>query len=153
MADNTSSDSQDLTNASIDLNDLSGLNFGPAWADSNQSKGNKKSGGNINKVRSSVDGAKTHERSSSQRRDRRQKDSSSRNNDRTVYSKDPQGRRRHGGSRHGHGSNGDNFELTVKVDLYPQDEAFEALIKRLQSNNRTYELFEIAHLLLEVRRC
>ncbi|HBO57142.1 MAG TPA: hypothetical protein DD622_01750 [Opitutae bacterium] len=149
MADNTSSDSQDLTNASIDLNDLSGLNFGPAWADSNQSKGNKKSGGNINKVRSSVDGAKTHERSSSQRRDRRQKDSSSRNNDRTVYSKDPQGRRRHGGSRHGHGSNGDNFELTVKVDLYPQDEAFEALIKRLQSNNRTYELFEIAHLLLE----
>ena len=41
MADNTSSDSQDLTNASINLNDLSGLNFGPAWADSNQFKENK----------------------------------------------------------------------------------------------------------------
>ena len=39
----------------------------------------------------------------------------------------------------------DNFEPTVKVDLYPQDDAFDALIKRLQSNNRTYELFEIAH--------
>jgi hypothetical protein len=37
----------------------------------------------------------------------------------------------------------------VKVDIYPQDEAFEALVKRLRSTVRTYQLFEIAHLLLE----
>ncbi len=41
------------------------------------------------------------------------------------------------------------FEPTVKVDIYPQDEAFEALVKRLRSTVRTYQLFEIAHLLLE----
>lgn len=37
----------------------------------------------------------------------------------------------------------------MKVDIYPQDEAFEALVKRLRSTVRTYQLFEIAHLLLE----
>ena len=149
MNDNTSSDSQDLTKASIDMNDLSGLNFGPAWADTIQSKGDNKRGTNIKKVRSNVDGSKTHGRPSSERRDRRKKDSTSRNHDRTGYSKDPEVRKRHSASRHGRSSNGDNFELTVKVDLYPQDEAFDALINRLQSNNRTYELFEIAHLILE----
>ena len=149
MNDNTSSDSQDLTKASIDMNDLSGLNFGPAWADTIQSKGDNKRGTNIKKVRSNVDGSKTHGRPSSERRDRRKKDSASRNHDRTGYSKDPEVRKRHSASRHGRSSNGDNFELTVKVDLYPQDEAFDALINRLQSNNRTYELFEIAHLILE----
>ena len=41
------------------------------------------------------------------------------------------------------------FEPTVKVDLYPQDEAFDALVKRLTATSRTYQLFEIAHLLLE----
>jgi hypothetical protein len=41
------------------------------------------------------------------------------------------------------------FEPTIKVDLYPQDEAFEALINRLRSSARTYQLFDIAHLLLE----
>ena len=41
------------------------------------------------------------------------------------------------------------FEPTVKVDIYPQDEAFDALVKRLRSTVRTYQLFEIAHLLLE----
>lgn len=35
------------------------------------------------------------------------------------------------------------------MDLYPQDEAFEALINRLRSSARTYQLFDIAHLLLE----
>ena len=37
----------------------------------------------------------------------------------------------------------------MEVDLYPQDEAFEALINRLRSSARTYQLFDIAHLLLE----
>jgi hypothetical protein len=41
------------------------------------------------------------------------------------------------------------FEPTIKVDLYPQDEAFEALINRLRSSARTYQLFDIAQLLLE----
>jgi hypothetical protein len=41
------------------------------------------------------------------------------------------------------------YEPVVKVDLYPQDEAFEVLVKRLRSTVRTYQLFEIAHLLLE----
>lgn len=35
------------------------------------------------------------------------------------------------------------------MDLYPQDETFEALVKRLRSTVRTYQLFEIAHLLVE----
>ena len=65
MDDNTTSDSQDLTKASIDLNDLSGLNFGPAWADTIQSKGDNKRGTNLKKVRSNVNGSKTNRRCSS----------------------------------------------------------------------------------------
>jgi hypothetical protein len=37
----------------------------------------------------------------------------------------------------------------VEVALYPQDDVFDALVKRLRASARTYQLFEIAQLILE----
>ncbi|MEC8613860.1 MAG: hypothetical protein VXY17_00470 [Verrucomicrobiota bacterium] len=134
----------------LDLNALSGLDFGPTWADENAKSGRPKNydsfGGG------SVGGAS---------RDRR---SSGRPNSGHSTGRDGQlDRRGQGASRgrsesrrgcRGEGGRGRSaapayFEPTIKVDLYPQDEAFEALINRLRSSARTYQLFDIAQLLLE----
>ena len=64
------------------------------------------------------------------------------------------GQDRGGDPRRGGGPRDNNrrppqFEPTVKIDLYPQDDAFDALVRRLRASARTYELFDIAKLLLE----
>ena len=37
----------------------------------------------------------------------------------------------------------------MEVALYPQDDVFDALVKRLRASVRTYQLLEIAQLILE----
>ena len=145
----------------LDLNALSGLDFGPNWADENAKSSRQKNydsfgGGKRGKGRrsggGSVGGAS---------RDRRLggRPSSGHSTGRDGQS----GRRGQGASRGRSEGRRDNrsaggrgrstapayFEPTIKVDLYPQDEAFEALINRLRSSARTYQLFDIAQLLLE----
>jgi hypothetical protein len=127
----------------LDLNSLSGLDFGPNWADPNAKPARQKS---YDSHRGERRGPKRSGAGSS--RDRR---SGGRPNRRTESSTD----RRDSGNPRSHRSDRQNrrpapyFESTVKVDLYPQDEAFDALIKRLRSSARTYQLFDIAQLLLE----
>ncbi len=41
------------------------------------------------------------------------------------------------------------FKPTVEVMFYPEDSAFRALTKAIRNACRTYELFEVAHLILE----
>lgn len=41
------------------------------------------------------------------------------------------------------------FEPTVEVNLYPEDAPFKALTQAIKTSCRTYELFEIARLILE----
>ena len=144
----------------LDLNALSGLDFGPNWADENAKSGRPKNydsfgggkGGKGRRSGGSGGGAP---------RDRR---SGGRPSGGHSGGRDGQSDRRGQGASRGrgegrHDSRGEGgrgrsaapayFEPTIKVDLYPQDEAFEALINRLRSSARTYQLFDIAHLLLE----
>ena len=132
----------------LDLNALSGLDFGPNWADENnknsrpkqydnykgesRGRGKRPGGGGGNRDRRS--GGRPQHRDGGEGRPPRREDRQGGGNER-------------GGDRRRHAPA--VFHPTVKVDLYPQDEAFEALVKRLRATARTYQLFEIAHLLLE----
>ncbi|MGJ8639935.1 MAG: hypothetical protein ACSHYA_11130 [Opitutaceae bacterium] len=158
----------DTPKQALDLNTLSGLDFGPNWADEKKkqsrpkkydnykgdSRGGRRQGGGGNRDRRSGgrpqhqgqggggqagggqfgggQGGQGGQRGGEGRPPRRD---------------DRRGGNDRGGDRRRHAPA--IFHPTVKVDLYPQDEAFEALVKRLRSTVRTYQLFEIAHLLLE----
>ena len=149
MAEKPADKSQESPKKALDLNTLSGLDFGPSWADEKakrpsqkqyESRGDsrgkgKRSGGSGSRDRRGPSGGRPQGGSRPQGGGR------------------PQGAgdsRRRGGDRRGGGRpERAVYEPVVKVDLYPQDEAFEVLVKRLRSTVRTYQLFEIAHLLLE----
>ena len=166
MADKPADKPQEASKKALDLNTLSGLDFGPSWADENakrpsikqfdsrgdsRGKGRRSGGGGGSRDRRGPGGGARPSGGGDRRPqgggDRRPQGGGG--DRRSQGGGRPQGRggdRRRGGGRPDQRS---MFEPTVKVDIYPQDEAFEALVKRLRSTVRTYQLFEIAHLLLE----
>lgn len=143
MPENQSDSTEDISGEAPDLSSLSGLDFGPSWADKDARQSSSPSS-----FRQKLTGKHS---GGGSKRDRR--DLSGRN-----YSKSGENRRMDSGTEKTYGkerrynknqSPHDNFQPTVKIDIYPQDDAFEALVKRLRSTVRTYQLFEIAHLILE----
>ena len=169
MADKPADKPKESSKKALDLNTLSGLDFGPSWADENakrpslkqfdsrgdsRGKGKRPSGGGSRDRRGPGGGARPPQAGGGGR-------------PQGAGAGRPQGggagRPQGGGGGRPQGGEGRRrddrrgggrpapamFEPTVKVDIYPQDEAFEALVKRLRSTVRTYQLFEIAHLLLE----
>ncbi|MFT5826008.1 MAG: hypothetical protein ACI8ZW_001512, partial [Yoonia sp.] len=181
MAEKPADKPKESSKKALDLNTLSGLDFGPSWADENakrpslkqfesrgdsRGKGKRPGGGGSRDRRGSGGGARpggpggpggpgagggarpSGGAGRPQSGGRPQGGGEGRpTGDR------PQGR---GGDRRRDDRRGGGrpdprtiFEPTIKVDIYPQDEAFEALVKRLRSTVRTYQLFEIAHLILE----
>lgn len=151
MAEETApSSSAEKSEKSIDLDALSGLNFGPDWADDSAPKRNdykrfEERGAPKGKGRRPSPGsaASSRDRRSGGRPQGKQGERSGRQGERG------EGRSAHGSRDQRRGAAAPEFKPTVKVDLFPQDEAFEALVKRLRASARTYQLFEIAHLLLE----
>jgi len=159
MAEKPADKSQESSKQALDLNTLSGLDFGPSWADENAKRPNLK------KFESRGDSRGKGKRSGGGggSRDRRGPGGGARPSGGGRPQAGGEGRPQGGGRPQGRG--GDRrrddrrgggrpdpraiFEPTIKVDIYPQDEAFEALVKRLRSTVRTYQLFEIAHLILE----
>ncbi|MDG1241069.1 MAG: hypothetical protein P8R37_11210 [Opitutae bacterium] len=155
MAEKPADKPQESPKKALDLNTLSGLDFGPSWADENakrqslkqfdsrgdsRGKGKRSGGGGSRDRRGPGGGARSGVRPQGGGPGRRQGEGRPQGGD--------EGRRRgdrRGGGRPAHAV----FNPTVKVDIYPQDEAFDALVKRLRSTVRTYQLFEIANLLLE----
>lgn len=137
MAEKPSEKSKAPAKQALDLNSLSGLDFGPNWADDSKkyahSKSDNKRGGNSRGPRP---GGNSRDRRSGGGR---------------PSAPGGEGRPpRREGRNEGRGAPArDSFQPTVKVDLYPQDEAFEALVQRLRATARTYQLFEIAQLLLQ----
>lgn len=140
MAEETASSKTGASKDALDLNSLSGLDFGPNWADGKPSKSSKPRGAEGQGSKNNK-GKRTSPPSS---RDRRSGGRPQRAHGDQNQKRDAQGER-----DFGRRNSRPNFEPTVKVDLYPQDEAFGALVKRLRASARTYQLFEIAHLLLE----
>ena len=142
----------------LDLNALSGLDFGPNWADENAKSGRPKNydsfgggkGGKGGKGRrGGSGGGAPRDRRSGGRPGGGPGGGYSAGRDGPSDRRGQAAARGRGEGRRGRSAAPAYFEPTVKVDLYPQDEAFEALIKRLRSSARTYQLFDIAHLLLE----
>jgi len=161
MADQPAKNETAASKEALDLNSLSGLDFGPNWADAKATPSRpknydddrgKRGGGGASRDRRSG-GARPGDRPGGRpggrdgQSDRRGRPSGGTGGPGERRGPDgPRGRRDGDQGRH---SAPRLFEPTVKVDLYPQDEAFEALINRLRSSARTYQLFDIAHLLLE----
>ncbi|MEM7792073.1 MAG: hypothetical protein AAF546_11775 [Verrucomicrobiota bacterium] len=167
MADKAPDTPQDSSKSSLDLNSLSGLDFGPSWADDKRREERPKKS-----ERSHQDSPRKDRRASGGgSRDRRPKTafgSGEGGRPGAGGGRPPQNRSSYEGNRpRGDRSRGDRrgggddrrrggryqprevFQPTVDVDIYPQDEAFDALVNRLRSSARTYQLFEIAHLILE----
>ena len=164
MAEKPADKPKESSKQALDLNTLSGLDFGPSWADENakrpslkkfesrgdsRGKGKRPSGGGSRDRRGPGGGARPSGGGRPQEGGRPQGGGDGR----PQGGGRPQGR---GGDRRRDDRRGGGrpdprtiFEPTIKVDIYPQDEAFEALVKRLRSTVRTYQLFEIAHLILE----
>lgn len=137
----------------LDLASLSGLDFGPNWADSSKpSHSNRDDRGP--RPRSGGGGSRAGHDDGNRRGGGGRSDSSG-NRDRRGNARRPSDER----PTRGRGERDERsersplrekpFEPTVKIDIYPQDEAFDALVKRLQSSARTYQLFDITRLLLE----
>jgi hypothetical protein len=163
MAEKPADKPQGAPKQALDLNTLSGLDFGPSWADENAKRPSLKQyesrgGDSRGKKRPSGGGG-----AGGGQRDRRANGGGRPAG--TGFGGAPTGAAPAGGGgeRRRDDRRGERggerrperrperefFEPTIKVDIYPQDETFEALVKRLRSTVRTYQLFEIAHLLLE----
>lgn len=152
MAEKPEDQSKAASKQALDLNALSGLDFGPNWADENKKQSRPKQ---YDKPRSDSRGrGKGLGQGGGGNRDRRSGGRPPQRRD-GGEGRPPRRDDRDRGGQRGGPRGGDRrnapavFNPTVKVDLYPQDEAFEALVKRLRATARTYQLFEIAHLLLE----
>ncbi len=134
---------QESSGQKLDLSELSKLDLGPSWTDNSSRKKSSKEFARQNspRGRSSTDS----------RRDRRGSlaKGHSRSGERDSRGFDERKHSNKDDRRNWNQSSHDNFQPTVKIDIYPDDEAFGALVKRLRATVRTYQLFEIAHLILE----
>jgi hypothetical protein len=141
-------DSSAAQRGGLDLNSLSQLDFGPNWATG------RKEPSSANKGKSfTTDRGQRGAGTGKGRPDRRQA-----KGDRSPFkgsadrdSKDAPRREPRRGNDRGRPQARPaqaEFEPIVEVNFYPQDEAFDALVARLRANHRTYELFELARLIL-----
>ena len=143
MKANQEDTNQESSENTPDLSVLSGLNFGPSWAEETTRQNHNKE----------FSGQKQHSKKnrSSSKRDRRNSFDKGYRKD-TESNKTTSARENATGKYRRHNldaSQQNGFQPAVEVNIYPEDEAFEALVKRLRSTARTYQLFEIAKLILE----
>ncbi len=125
----------------VDLSSLQDLTFGPAWTESKPVGDNGGKGGERRQ--------RPPQRRAEGGRDRR-KDGASRPPRRDAGGGErPQRRERGGRDDRRDDRREPPFQPVVEVNFYPQDEPFRALCKAIRSTFRTYELFEIAQLILE----
>lgn len=144
-------DKKDKSASPVDLSELKNLNFGPDWGDSSSGKGRSGSGsrGESGGKRGGKGGPSRDRRPSRPPRSQ----SGGGDRDRGPARRDFPGGSgpREGGSR-GRGGNRREeapFKPTVSIAFYPEDEPFKVLAKAIRNSYRTYELFEIARLILE----
>ena len=115
------------------------IRFGPDWTQQHYRRDSFASGPSDGHRRSRFSSEKSPERhfDDADRRDRRAKD--------RRFASRPKGRREAAfGAR-----NWEPFQPIVDVSFYPEDKAFDLLISTLRASGKTYELFHIAHLILE----
>lgn len=124
MSENTKKNDSQKSNEPIDLSSLVGMTFGPSWSDS--------------KVKTErEDRGRDEQRSFRPRPEGRRFEGQQRDRSRPGIDRRPQKPVM------------EVFQPTVDVSFYPEDEPFLALIKAIRTSCKTYELFELAHLILE----
>lgn len=126
-----SSSNEPSESKAVDLNSLKDLSFGPNWGSSDKTPRKSDSREHRSRMRS-------HEDARDPRKDRRKGGSQPR------ASKAPGGR-----SRGTPKQREETFKPVVQVLFYPEDTPFEKLAKAMRASCRTYELFEIAQLILQ----
>lgn len=133
MSDNPVSKDNDKNSQLVDLSSLQDLNFKTAWDNQPVSAGQ----GKPEQRRGAGGGRKFKDR-------RPPKGNDSSGNDRRDNKKFSRG-----GDRKRRNQDFDNFKPTVKVYVTPEELPFRKLIKVMRSSCRTYELFDIAKIILE----
>jgi len=145
MTENPADASEASSDDTPDLSGLANLNFGPSWLEKGNQQPKNKTSKSGQKHRNRKQNSDDHNK-----RDRRGsfKKSAKGSNEQGQFRSREYSKydREHTNLRN---SKHNFFKPTVTVNIYPQDEAFDALVKRLRSSVRTYQLFEIAHLILE----
>ncbi|MCD8483252.1 MAG: hypothetical protein LR015_11680 [Verrucomicrobia bacterium] len=148
------------TQKGLDLSSLSNLSLGPDWGTGDTKKqGNKYASMDID-----ADSGRHRNRGAPPRRDRRGPPSGSRGGadasaDRGFRQERDgsadrsrgrgRGQERDRGQQRGRSDNYAPFRPVVEAQFYPEDNAFKVLTQHLRTSCRTYELFEIARLILE----
>ncbi|WP_269537941.1 hypothetical protein [Cerasicoccus fimbriatus] len=148
----TSDKSKPENSLSLDLSQLQDLSIGPDWSDAARSAEARK-----NKQQPSARSGKGPSRDRRPDRPPRKRDFGG--DQPGGERRDSRGGPRQGGprgERRGGPRGGDRrqetrapFKPIVDVAFYPEDAPFKALCHAMRSNCRTYELFEIARLILE----
>lgn len=135
MADNESQ-SEKSGSTKLDLDSLQNLSMGPKWVADKPHGGSRKPD---RERRSSGASGETGERPRAERRDRK------------GFKRKAADRGSHRDERGPHGRGGDRepFQPVVEVQFYPEEKPFEVLIQAVRTSLRTFELFEIARLILE----
>lgn len=148
MAEANDKSSESQSDALVDLSALEGLNFGPNWTEKKQkSPADRKDRPRPSGKRSEGGGP----------RDRRQGGKAESatgaggqrgpGGARTYQREDGRPPRR--GPDRGRGPVREEFKPVVEVTFYPDDIPFKALCHAMRTSCRTYELFEIARLILD----
>ncbi|MDR2420172.1 MAG: hypothetical protein LBD40_02535 [Puniceicoccales bacterium] len=116
------------------------IRFGPDWTQEHYRRDNS--------VSESSDGYRRVRSFSSEKNPQRRFDEADRNDRRAQdrrFSSRPKSRHNAAfGSR-----SWESFQPIVDVAFYPEDKAFDLLISTLRASGKTYELFHMAHLILE----
>ncbi|MGF1448194.1 MAG: hypothetical protein ACFB20_02120 [Opitutales bacterium] len=167
MSENSGENPSEALNQGIDLSELQNLSFGPDWTETTPTRehrgrsddrgdrgGERGRGGPPRKDRRS--GGRPERRAPSNRQGGAGGEGPRRDGGfRGGGERGPRdggrrggGRQRDGG-RDGRGGYQPPFQPTVDVLFYPEDIPFRALTKALRASLRTYELFEIARLILD----
>jgi len=128
MADAPGNESSKREAAPLDPSELRGLDFGPEWTKRSASKEPSRPRKDNDPASKSSAKPKA-KKGAPPKRDRRQGGDPKRETP-AQSAKQP-------------------LQPTVDIDFFPQDEAFNALVARLRKTARTYQLFEIARLILE----
>ncbi|MCG8525150.1 MAG: hypothetical protein MI748_02140 [Opitutales bacterium] len=133
---------QDSSFNSPDLSALKDLAFGPDWASESGKKRSREAQKKFENDEERRASRKRPERGSGGSRDRR-----------PNFSRNREGGREGGGRRFERGDNRQDrnytpFEPTVDVIFVSQDKPFEVLLKAMRTTFKTYELFEIAKIVL-----
>ncbi len=118
---------------SLDLSSLSSLSLGPDWGSAEKPRGKTPQERGTDREKGSSTGP-------------RRQEGGRRGPPRRRHSESGGGPRKRDVPRH---RESEPFQPVVAVDFYPEEEPFKVLINAIRHSCRTYELFEIARLILD----